>query len=71
MKYLIVCLLFNIFLIGNVYSVDNQKCVELDDKPKEYAKCIAQKSKELGKKGIDKLNTDSKLTDWIKKKIGK
>ena len=37
----------------------------------EYTKCIAKKGKELGKKGIKKLNTDSKLTDWIKKQINK
>ena len=37
----------------------------------EYTKCIARKGKELGKKGIKKLNTDSKLTDWIKKQINK
>jgi len=37
----------------------------------EYTKCIAKKGKELGKKGLKKLNTDSKLTDWIKKKLNK
>ena len=37
----------------------------------EYAKCIANKSKELGKQSLKKINTDSKLTDWIKKKLEK
>tara|TARA_B100001057_G_scaffold224583_1_gene224849 strand:+ start:505 stop:744 length:240 start_codon:yes stop_codon:yes gene_type:complete len=41
----------------------------------EYTKCIAKKgakkSKEIGEKGLKKLNTDSKLTDWIKKKLDK
>ena len=37
----------------------------------EYTKCIAEKGKELGKKGLKKLNTDSKLTDWSKKQINK
>ena len=37
----------------------------------EYAKCIAKKGKELGEKGLKKLNTESKLTDWIKKKLNK
>ena len=37
----------------------------------EYTKCVAKKGKELGKKGLKKLNTDSKLTDWIKKKMNK
>ena len=32
----------------------------------EYTKCVAKK----GKKSL-KLNTDSKLTDWIKKKLNK
>ena len=29
------------------------------------------KNKELSKKGLKKLNTDSKLTNWIKKKLNK
>ena len=37
----------------------------------EYTKCIANKGKEIGKKGLKKLNTESKLTDWIKKKLNK
>ena len=37
----------------------------------EYTKCIAKKGKELGEKSLKKLNTDSKLTDWIKKKLNK
>ena len=37
----------------------------------EYTKCIAKKGKELGKKGLKKLNTDSKLTDLIKKMLNK
>ena len=32
----------------------------------EYINCVAKK----GKKAL-KLNTDSKLTDWIKKKLNK
>ena len=48
------------------------------DKPIEWSKCVKDKSIDLGKKSIDlgkekskKLNTDSKLTDWVKKKLGK
>tara|TARA_X000001036_G_C20547772_1_gene753072 strand:+ start:101 stop:364 length:264 start_codon:yes stop_codon:yes gene_type:complete len=37
----------------------------------QYMKCIANKSKIIGSEGIKKLNTDSKLTDWIKKKLNK
>ena len=34
-------------------------------KRKKYV--IGKKSIELGKEGSKKLNTDSKLTDWLKK----
>jgi hypothetical protein len=44
---------------------------KIGKKSTEYAKCIALKSKEVGKKNLKKLNTDSKLTDWIKKKLNK
>ena len=37
----------------------------------EYTKCIAKKGKKLGEKGLNKLNTDSKLTDLIKKILNK
>tara|TARA_E500000178_G_C16537423_1_gene537235 strand:- start:197 stop:424 length:228 start_codon:yes stop_codon:yes gene_type:complete len=37
----------------------------------EYTKCIAKKGKEIGEKSLKKFNTDSKLTDWIKKKLNK
>tara|TARA_B100000575_G_C22926761_1_gene537302 strand:+ start:452 stop:667 length:216 start_codon:yes stop_codon:yes gene_type:complete len=71
MKNFIPILIFIFTFSGNVNSSEKNKCSDLRDKPNEYAKCIAQKSKELGKKGLKKLNTDSKLTDWIKGKIGK
>ena len=32
---------------------------------------IKDKRVDLGKKGSKKLNTDSNLTDWVKKKLGK
>ena len=44
---------------------------DLVDKPIEWSKCIKDKSIDLSKKGSKKLNTDSKLTDWVKKKLGK
>ena len=37
----------------------------------QYMRCIANKSKKIGSESIKKLNTDSKLTDWIKKKLNK
>ena len=43
----------------------------IDKNSEEYIKCMAKKTKKLGKKGLKKLNTDSKLTDWIKKKLNK
>ena len=45
-----------------------KKCKDLIDKPIEWSKCIKDKSLDLSKKGAKKLNTDSKLTDWLKKK---
>tara|TARA_X000000950_G_scaffold110142_1_gene138839 strand:- start:568 stop:795 length:228 start_codon:yes stop_codon:yes gene_type:complete len=37
----------------------------------EYTKCITKKGVSIGEKSLKKLNTDSKLTDWIKKKLKK
>ena len=70
MKYIILIIFFNIFLITNSFS-DDKKCKDLIDKPIEWSKCVKDKSIALGKKGSKKLNTDSKLTDWVKKKLGK
>ena len=70
MKYIILIIFFNIFLVTNSFS-DEKKCKNLIDKPIEWSKCIKDKSIDLSKKGSKKLNTDSKLTDWVKKKLGK
>jgi len=70
MKYIYLFLIFN-FLIFQSLSSEEQKCRDLRDKPMEYSKCIAKFGKDLGSKGLKKLNTDSKLTDWIKDKLGK
>jgi len=70
MKYIYLYLIFN-FLIFQSLSSEEQKCRDLRDKPMEYSKCIAKFGKDLGSKGLKKLNTDSKLTDWIKDKLGK
>ena len=70
MKYVILMIFFNIFFISNLFS-DEKKCKNLVDKPIEWSKCIKDKSVDLAKKGSKKLNTDSKLTDWVKKKLGK
>ena len=69
MKYIILMIFFNIFFISNLFS--DEKCKNLVDKPIEWSKCIKDKSVDLAKKGSKKLNTDSKLTDWVKKKLGK
>jgi len=71
MKYLTLIIIFNFILISNLYSEKNYNCKDLIDKPIEWSKCIKDKGIQLGKKGQKKLNTDSKLTDWIKGKIGK
>ena len=70
MKYIILIIFFNIFLMTNLFS-DEKKCKDLIDKPIKWSKCVKDKSIDLSKKGSKKLNTDSKLTDWVKKKLGK
>tara|TARA_B100001564_G_scaffold100443_1_gene82630 strand:+ start:180 stop:392 length:213 start_codon:yes stop_codon:yes gene_type:complete len=70
MKYLFYIIILNFVFISNLLT-DEKNCKDLVDKPLEWSKCIKDKSIDLGKKGSKKLNTDSKLTDWIKKKIGK
>ena len=70
MKYIILIIFFNIFVITNLFS-DEKKCKDLIDKPIEWSKCIKDKSIDLSTTGSKKLNTDSKLTDWVKKKLGK
>ena len=70
MKYIIFIITFKIFFISNLFT-EEQRCKDLVDKPIEWSKCIKDKSIDLGKKGSKKLNTDSKLTDWVKKKFGK
>ena len=77
MKYLFYTIILNLAFISNL-STEEKKCKDLVDKPIEWSKCVKDKSIDLGKKSIDlgkekskKLNTDSKLTDWVKKKLGK
>ncbi len=70
MKLIYLILFITALIVQKSYS-DEKKCRDLRDKPIEYSKCIANLGKDLGTKGLEKLNTDSKLTDWIKKKIGK
>ena len=72
MKFIII-LFFNFFLFNNLLSDEKISCRDLVDKPIKWSKCIKDKSIELGKKGVEigkegskKLNTDSKLTDWLK-----
>ena len=71
--FLIFILIFS--FQSNVFAEENCKDLpgfkKLGKGSVEYTKCIAKKGKELGKKGIKKLNTDSKLTDWIKKQMNK
>ena len=70
MKYLFYIFILNLALISNLSS-EEKKCKDLVDKPIEWSKCVKDKSIDLGKKGSNKLNIDSKLTDWVKKKLGK
>ena len=73
MKKLFLIFIFIFSFQSNVLAEENCKDLpgfkKLGKGSVEYTKCIAKKGKELGKKGLKKLNTDSKLTDWIKKQI--
>ena len=75
MKKSFLILIFIFSFHSNVFTEENCKDLpgfkKLGKGSVEYTKCIAKKGKELGKKGLKKLNTDSKLTDWIKKQINK
>ena len=70
LKKLIIIIISSIYF-SNSYSEQKIDCRDLRDKQIEYSKCIAEKSKEASKKGLKSLNTDSKLTDWVKKKLKK
>tara|TARA_B100000941_G_scaffold76364_1_gene52064 strand:+ start:636 stop:851 length:216 start_codon:yes stop_codon:yes gene_type:complete len=69
MKNILIVMIISIFAHQNLFA-NEEKCRDLSDKPIEYSKCIAKFGKDLGEKGFKKLNTDSKLTDWIKNKMG-
>tara|TARA_Y100000992_G_scaffold129757_1_gene85516 strand:- start:221 stop:448 length:228 start_codon:yes stop_codon:yes gene_type:complete len=75
MKKSFLIFTFTLILQSNVLAEKNCKDLpgfkKLGKGSVEYTKCIAKKGKELGKKGLKKLNTESKLTDWIKKQINK
>ena len=75
MKKTFLIFTFTLTLQSNVLAEKNCKDLpgfkKLGKGSVEYSKCIAKKGKEFGKKGLKKLNTDSKLTDWIKKQINK
>jgi hypothetical protein len=68
MKKTILITLIYIFFNLNVYAATDKNCKELPGFKKigkgstEYMDCLADKVKKSGK---FKLNTKSKLTDWI------
>ena len=75
-KKILVTFVFVLGLTTNLLA--NQKCKDLPGFKKlgmnsiEYIKCLAKKGKiELKENEKLKLKTDSKLTDWIKKKLNK
>ena len=69
-KILIITMLY---LGTTSYTLAETKCKDLPgfktvgDESKEYLKCLSDKL--IMKK--NKINTDSRLTDWIKKKMNK
>tara|TARA_Y200000002_G_scaffold368374_1_gene361363 strand:+ start:98 stop:328 length:231 start_codon:yes stop_codon:yes gene_type:complete len=76
MKRIFLVFILIISYSSNIYA--EQKCRDLPGFKKigkdsaEYIECLAKKAKEeLTGEGKIKLNTDSKLTDWIKKKLEK
>ena len=75
MKKSFLIFIFIFSFQSNIFAEENCKDLpgfkKLGKSSVEYTKCIAKKGKEHGKKGLKKLNTDSKLTDWIKKQINK
>tara|TARA_B100001029_G_C14640680_1_gene224120 strand:- start:273 stop:500 length:228 start_codon:yes stop_codon:yes gene_type:complete len=75
MKKTFLIFILSLIFQSNIFAEENCKDLpgfkKLGKGSVEYTKCIAKKGKELGKKGIKKLNTDSKLTDWIKKQMNK
>ena len=75
MKKTFLIFILSLIFQSNIFAEENCKDLpgfkKLGKGSVEYTKCIAKKGKELGKKGIEKLNTDSKLTDWIKKQMNK
>ena len=70
MRLIYLIIFITALIFQKTYS-DEKKCRDLRDKPIEYSKCVAKVGKDLGTKGLKELNTDSKLIDWIKEKIGK
>ena len=75
MKKTFLIFILSLIFQSNIFAEENCKDLpgfkKLGKGSVEYTKCIAKKGKELGEKGIKKLNTDSKLTDWIKKQMNK
>jgi len=75
MKNIFYIIIFSLLINFSLFA--DQKCNELPGFKKigkdseDYIKCMAKKTKELSKKGFNKLNTESKLTNWIKKKLNK
>ena len=77
-KYMKKIVILFILIIGtSSITLSAENCKDLAGHKKlgkgtiEYSKCIAKKSKEMGKKGLNKINTESKMTNWIKKKLNK
>ncbi len=70
MKYFYYFIIIIFFITQNLFS-EEKKCRDLRDEPVKYSKCIAKFGKDIGTEGLKKLNTDSKLTDWIREKFGK
>ena len=51
---IVIFIIISSIYFSNSYSKQKIDCKDLTDKPIEYSKCIAEKSKELGKKRFKK-----------------
>jgi hypothetical protein len=75
MKIFLYIIAIVTLITSNLVANENCKNIpgfkKLGKESLEYVKCLGNKSKELGKQSLKKLNTESKLTDWIKKKLEK
>ena len=73
MKKILFISIFSFLISFKIAAADENKCSNFKVFTPEHNKCVKNKTKKItdfGKKSLKKLNlnTDSQLTDWLKKK---